>query len=107
MQKVFPKAFKVEGYFPGYDVVIPETDERWEVKEDFMARKTGNYFIESKCLEETKATHWVIIDGEKAVRVGVSTLKELVKDLPEKVSPPKGKDGERKGKLLPCQTLYK
>ena len=42
----YPDAYKVEGYFKGYDLFIPDIEVRIEVKKDVKSQETGNFLIE-------------------------------------------------------------
>jgi len=44
-----PMAYKMEGYFLEYDIMIPEIEKTVEVKRDKHSDRTGNVFIETYC----------------------------------------------------------
>jgi len=65
----YPAATIIDGYFPGYDIWIPEIDKSVEVKSDQKSQHTGNILIEVEMFDKpsalfhTKADYWVIFDG--------------------------------------------
>ena len=65
IQKRYPQAKKIEGYFKGYDLYVPEIGLRIEVKQDKKSQHTGNYVIEIEydgkpsALSTTEADYWV------------------------------------------------
>ncbi len=46
LRKTYPKAYKVEGYFKGYDLFVPEVSTSIEVKSDEKSKYTGNIVVE-------------------------------------------------------------
>jgi hypothetical protein len=69
IQKKYPKAYKIDGLFSGYDLFVPELNIGVEVKSDKKSLKTGNIVIEIEfngkpsALSVTTAKYWVIYDG--------------------------------------------
>jgi|TARA_Y100000296_G_C4974078_1_gene157341 hypothetical protein len=65
----YPAATIINGYFPGYDIWIPEIHKSVEVKSDKKSQETGNIVIEVEMFEKpsalfsTKADYWVFFDG--------------------------------------------
>jgi hypothetical protein len=65
----YPAATIIDGYFPGYDIWIPELYKSVEVKSDQKSQDTGNIVIEVEMFDKpsalfsTKADYWVIFDG--------------------------------------------
>lgn len=66
VQKQFPLAKKMEGYFPDYDIEVPETENTLECKFDRMSSQTGNLAIEFEYnkkpsgINRSLAKQWVI-----------------------------------------------
>ena len=66
----YPAATKIEGYFPNYDIWIPEISKSIEVKSDEKSLETGNILIEIEMygkpsgLLKTTAHYWVFYDGK-------------------------------------------
>lgn len=62
----YPKAYRVEGYFSGYDIVVPEKNHQIECKNDRKSQVTDNIAIEFACkgkpsgITSTTATHWIV-----------------------------------------------
>ncbi len=67
IQKKYPEAYKIEGYFKDYDIYIPEVDKSVEVKQDFKSEFTSNLVVEVEfnntpsALSTTKADYWVFV----------------------------------------------
>lgn len=67
IQKKYPNAHRIIGYFRGYDIFIPEVDIKVEVKSDRLSKKTGNIAIEYGCNNKasgiitTEADYWGLI----------------------------------------------
>jgi len=65
----YPCATLINGYFPDYDIWIPELYKSVEVKSDQKSQHTGNILIEVEMFDKpsalfhTKADYWVIFDG--------------------------------------------
>jgi len=70
IQKKYPKAKRMKGYFKEYDILIPEINKTVEVKSDVKSLYTGNYLVEvafdgkPSALSTTKADYWVFYDSE-------------------------------------------
>ena len=70
IRKKYPKAHVIQGYFKGYDIYVPETGKKVEVKQDKKSNFTGNIVVEIEfngkpsALSTTKADYWVFDDGE-------------------------------------------
>ena len=87
---VDPKAYRVKGYCPKWDIVCPYVGNI-EVKEDRMAHQTNNYAIEIRGyngepsgLEATKAKQFVLVDWEYVCFMLTKTLKSIVRSYKEK-----------------------
>ena len=67
----YPATTKIEGYFPSYDIWIPEISKSVEVKSDEKSLETGNIVIEVEMygkpsgLLTTTASYWVFYDGKQ------------------------------------------
>ena len=46
INKKYPKAHVMEGYCKGYDIYVPETGKKVEVKQDKKSNYTGNIVVE-------------------------------------------------------------
>lgn len=111
IQDKYPQAHRMEDYHPEFDIYVPETKTRIEVKHDLKSEETGNYFIETKYnnkdsgINTSQADFWVIVDKKHIVWIETEVLKALIKAEPEETYPAKGKDGERTGILIPKTKL--
>jgi len=105
IKKKYPRAHRIEGYFKGYDIYVPETDDKIEVKRDTRAVETGNYFVETMYddkpsgIETTESTFWVWVDNELIVWIPTEALKYLIQDKKE-ISFKADKGKSRKGKVI-------
>ena len=87
IQKRYPRAKIMEGYFKEYDIEIPEINKTVEVKSDIKSLETGNYVIEisfdgkRSALSTTKADWWVFYDSECEVWVKPSHIWKAVEGL--------------------------
>jgi hypothetical protein len=85
VQKIFPKAYRVDKYHPEYDIMIPELDKTIEVKNDLRAAATGNLAIE--CSKKSglpsgimisEADFWVILADNEILLMGKDALKNYI-----------------------------
>ena len=87
IQKKYPKAYVVEGYCKGFDIYVPETDKRVEVKQDKKSNFTGNIVVEVEfngkpsALSTTTADYWVFDDGEIYIWITPKILRQIVKSM--------------------------
>ena len=88
IRKKYPKAHVMQGYFKGYDIYVPETDKKIEVKQDKKAKFTGNIVVEIEmppgkpsALSTTTADYWVFDDGEIYIWITPETLRQVVLPL--------------------------
>ena len=85
INKKYPKAHVMEGYCKGYDIYVPETGKKVEVKQDKKSNYTGNIVVEiefngkSSALSTTEADYWVFDDGEIYIWITPETLRQVVK----------------------------
>ena len=115
LKKTYPKAHRIEGYFKGFDIFVPEKDKRLEVKFDWAVRNTGNYFIETEFNRQEKngditpveagvlttdADYWVIVDHELIIIIEIETLRHILQDYRIVTLPPKKTSFGGKGYLI-------
>ena len=86
INKKYPKAHVMEGYCKGYDIYVPETKKKVEVKQDKKSNFTGNIVVEIEmppgtpsALSTTEADYWVFDDGEIYIWITPETLRQVVK----------------------------
>ena len=111
VQKRYPKAKKIEGYFKGYDLYVPELSIRIEVKQDKKSQHTGNYLIEIEyggipsALSTTEADYWVICDGLCEIWTTPWRIKEAIRGLPIREFVGKGDVKSKKAYLCPIERI--
>jgi len=115
VRKRYPRAYKMEGYFKGYDLFVPEVLKSIEVKSDEKSKYTGNIVVEIEfngnpsALSTTKADYWVWWDGYSLTWFTVDLIKKCI----EETKPPlcrfigKGDSKEKKAYLIKKDVLYK
>jgi hypothetical protein len=111
----YPRAYKMEGYFKGYDLFVPEVSKSIEVKSDEKSKYTGNIVVEVEfngkpsALSTTEADYWVWWDGYSLTWFTVDLIKKCI----EETKPPlckfvgKGDSKEKKAYLIKKDVLYK
>ena len=84
INKKYPKAYVKQGYCKGYDIYVPETDKKIEVKQDKKSNFTGNIVVEIEfdgkpsALSTTESDYWVFDDGEIYMWITPETLRQIV-----------------------------
>jgi hypothetical protein len=85
IQKKYPRAHVIPGYCKGYDIYVPETDKKVEVKQDKKSNFTNNIVVEIEmppgkpsALSTTEADYWVFDDGEIYIWITPDTLRQVV-----------------------------
>ena len=87
INKKYPKAYVKEGYCKGYDIYVPETNKKVEVKQDKKSNYTGNIVVEIEfdgrpsALSTTEADYWVFDDGEIYIWTTPDILRKIVKRM--------------------------
>jgi len=115
IQKKYPLAYKVEGYFKDYDLYIPETNKSVEVKCDEKSKYTGNLVVEVEfnnkpsALSTTKADYWVWYDGHYISIFKTESIHKFIKDYKPKLYSfiGKGDTKEKKAYLIKKDLIYK
>ena len=85
IKKKYPKAYVMEGYCKEYDIYVPETSKKIEVKQDKKSNFTGNIVVEIEfngkpsALSTTTSDYWVFDDGEIYIWITPETLRQVVK----------------------------
>lgn len=71
IQQKYPNAFIKAGYFPDYDIYIPEVELKIEVKSCPRCHEYNSVLIEFEMNDQqtalciSKADYWIIYDGKK------------------------------------------
>ena len=105
--EAYPNAYKIDGYFKGYDLFIPSIQVRIEVKQDKKSQYTGNYVIELEydgkpsALSTTEADYWVFHDGLCEIWTTPWRIREAVKGLRVVAFTGKGDPKPKKAYLCP------
>ncbi len=115
IKKKYPKSYIVEGYYKDWDIFIPELEIGVEVKSDKKSLYTGNIVIEIEfnnkpsALSTSKASWWVIYDGEFYNWFTIKNIKKCIKEnnLNYYSFIGKGDIKEKKAYLIKKELLYK
>ena len=106
LQKFYPSAYKIDGYFKGYDIFIPEIKTGIEVKYDYASNRTGNILIELEfpvgtpsALRTTEAVWWFITDGKDYFSIRTSNIENFAIKNNIKAIQKRG-DGDAEPKLV-------
>jgi hypothetical protein len=111
IQKKYPKAYIVDGYFLEWDIYIPELKIGVEVKSDAQYQKTGNFYVEYFCngkpsgISATKSdVYFIYLD--KLYIIKTKDLKSKCRKYLNTKRDVKGGDNMlSKGILLPIKEL--
>ena len=107
IQKKYPQAKIMEGYFKEYDIIIPEINKTIEVKSDVKSLHTGNFVVEVEfdgkpsALSTTTADWWVFYDSVCEIWIKPWLIKHAVKDLELREFVGKGDTKSKKAYLCP------
>ena len=115
IQKKYPKAHQIDGYFKEYDIFIPEINKSVEVKSDEQSKYTGNILVEVEfngkpsALNTSKADYWVFWDGYKFNWFIISRIWDCINDFNLKTRSFVGKGDvhQKKAYLIPKNKLYR
>jgi len=115
VQRKYPEAYRVDGYFKEWDIYIPEKKIGIEVKSDRMSHKTGNVVIEYSYggepsgIQATKATWWVYITNKRLYWITPRRIKECIKDNELNPQPfaPIGEDIKPKSLYLIREKIFR
>ena len=107
IQKKYPQAKIMEGYFKEYDIIIPEINKTIEVKSDVKSLHTGNFVVEVEfdgkpsALSTTTADWWVFYDSKAEFWITPELIKHAVQDLELREFVGKGDTKSKKAYLCP------
>lgn len=82
----YPKAFIRDGYYKEWDIYVPETKTKIEVKADVMSNKTGNLVVETSynnrpsALTTSTADLWVFFTGYKLIWITKPQIKKAIRE---------------------------
>lgn len=86
IRKKYPKAFIRNGYHKEWDIYVPDTKTKIEVKSDVRSNKTGNFVIETSyggrpsALTTSTADFWVFFDGYQLIWITKEGIKRAIKE---------------------------
>jgi len=92
IQKKYPKAFIRDGRHKEWDIYVPETKTKIEVKSDVYSNKTGNFVIETSyggrasAITSSTADFWVFFNGYKLIWITMKQIKAAIKESGVKLS---------------------
>ena len=111
IQKDYPKAHIIDGYYKEWDIYIPELKIGVEVKSDAQYKKTGNFYVEYFCngkpsgIATTKAKYYYIYLDELYI-LKTDDLKAKCRKYINTDRDKKGGDNmASKGIILPINEL--
>ena len=114
INKKYPKAHVMEGYCKGYDIYVPETDKKIEVKQDKKSNFTHNIVVEIEmppgtpsALSTTESDYWVFDDGEIYIWITPDTLRQVVKPFTPVKFIGKGDNKEKLAYLIKKDIIIK
>lgn len=97
LRKTYPKAYRKEGEFKQYDIFIPETGGRWEVKHDRYAPANGRIAVEvmyngNQSGVYTSTAHiWCFVVGRKGYCIDPNRL--MIQIQGKNIVPTSGNSG--------------
>ena len=80
----YPCSVLIDGKFKDYDLFIPETNKKLEIKGDYRSCETGNIIIElmmfgkPSALLTTKADYWVVYTGKELLWITPIKIIECI-----------------------------
>ena len=84
IKKRYPCAILIDGKFKDYDLFIPETNTKIEIKGDYKSCETGNIIIELSMYDKpsallaTKADYWIIFTGKELLYITPIKIIECI-----------------------------
>ena len=113
INKKYPKAYVIKEYCKEYDIYVPETDVKIEVKQDKKSNFTGNIVVEIEfdgkpsALSTTTADYWVFDDGEIYIWITPETLRQVVLPLYAVTFTGKGDNKSKRAYLVDKKLIIK
>ena len=89
IQKKYPTAEMMQGYYKYYDIFVSEKNIGVEVKKDVKSQETGNLVVEVEfngypsALSTTRADYWVFDDGESYIWIETDKLRHICSEFKE------------------------
>ena len=111
IKKKYPKAYVIKGYCKGYDIYVPETDIKIEVKQDKKSNYTGNFVVETEFNGEpsgvstTEADYWVFYDGACFIWITPDRLIQVTTGMRQAEFIGNGDDKPKKAYLVKKESI--
>jgi hypothetical protein len=111
----YPCSVLIEGKFKDYDLFIPETNKKLEIKGDYRSCETGNIIIElmmfgkPSALLTTKADYWVVFTGLELLWITPIKIFECitVNNINSRTLTGQGDTASKVACLIPITTFKK
>ena len=111
----YPCSVLIDGKFKDYDLFIPETNKKLEIKGDYRSCETGNIIIElmmfgkPSALLTTKADFWVVYTGLELLWITPIKIIECitVNNINSRTLTGQGDTASKIACLIPIETFKK
>ncbi|MDB4730494.1 hypothetical protein OAF13_00410 [Akkermansiaceae bacterium] len=111
----YPCSVLIDGKFKDYDLFIPETNKKLEIKGDYRSCETGNIIIElmmfgkPSALLTTKADFWVVYTGLELLWITPIKIIECitVNNINSRTLTGQGDTASKVACLIPIETFKK
>jgi len=111
----YPCSVLIDGKFKDYDLFIPETNKKLEIKGDYRSCETGNIIIElmmfgkPSALLTTKADFWVVYTGLELLWITPRKIIECitVNNINSRTLTGQGDTASKVACLIPIETFKK
>ena len=109
----YPCSVLIDGKFKDYDLFIPETNKKLEIKGDYRSCETGNIIIElmmfgkPSALLTTKADFWVVYTGLELLWITPIKIIECitVNNINSRTLTGQGDTASKVACLIPIETF--
>ena len=111
IKKKYPKAHVIQGYCKGYDIFVPETNMKIEVKQDKKSNYSGNFVVETEFngklsgISTTEADYWVFYDGKCFIWITPARLQQAIKPLRQVTFTGRGDDKPKRAYLVKKESI--
>ena len=111
IKKKYPKAHVIQGYCKGYDIFVPETNMKIEVKQDKKSNYTGNFVVETEFngkpsgVSTTEADYWVFYDGSCFIWITPNRLSQVTTGMRQASFTGRGDDTPKKAYLVKKESI--
>ena len=111
----YPCSVLIDGKFKDYDLFIPETNKKLEIKGDYRSCETGNIIIElmmfgkPSALLTTKADYWVVYTGKELLWITPIKIIECItiNNISSRTLTGQGDTASKVACLIPIETFKK